>query len=95
METTFPKFLRNFVYLWNIKLKGKKLKEPIIHKQGKETVERYIGFGVYEKVKAPICAGAKGLWSGKSYYTHRLWKYVTCKKCLNFKGEGNEKIYNM
>lgn len=53
-----------------------------IHKQGKETVEKYICFGQYEIMKAPLCDGAKGVWNGKSYLTHRLWKYVTCKKCL-------------
>ena len=53
-----------------------------IHKQGRETAEKYAGFGQYEKIKAPVCDGAKGLWKGKSYYATRLWKNVTCKKCL-------------
>ena len=53
-----------------------------IHKQGLETAERYIGFGRYEKVKAPVCDGAKGLWRGKSYLVARYWRDVTCKKCL-------------
>lgn len=54
----------------------------IIHKQGKESAEAYIGLGQYARVKAPVCAGAKGLYSGKSYLVHRNWKYVTCKLCL-------------
>jgi len=54
----------------------------VIHKQGKQTAEKYIGFGQYEQVKAPLCVGAKALWKGQSFYTHRLWKYVTCKHCL-------------
>lgn len=54
----------------------------IIHKQGKEAVSKYLGLGYYENVKAPLCAGAKGLWAGKAYHCHRMWKYVTCKKCL-------------
>lgn len=57
-------------------------KIPVIHKQGKETVDRYMAFGQYETVKAPLCAGAKGLYAKKTYYTHRNWKYVTCKHCL-------------
>jgi hypothetical protein len=54
----------------------------IVHKQGKETFQRYVAFGIYETGKAPLCVGSKGIYSGKSYYTHRSWKYVTCKKCL-------------
>jgi hypothetical protein len=58
------------------------MKEPVIHKQGRETATLYAGFGQYEEVNAPVCAGAKGLYERKSYYMHRNWKYVTCKKCL-------------
>jgi hypothetical protein len=53
-----------------------------IHKEGTEKAERYIGFGNYEPVKAPVCDGAKGLWAGKSYIVTRLWKNVTCKRCM-------------
>lgn len=54
----------------------------IIHKQGSESVNRYVAFGQYEKVKAPLCDGTKGLWAGKSYCVSRNWSKVTCKKCL-------------
>jgi len=53
-----------------------------VHKTGKEKVEKYWGFGSYNKVSTPLCDGAKGLWSGKTYLLHRNWKAVTCKKCL-------------
>ena len=52
---------------------------------GKETAEKYVGFGQYEKVPAALCDGAKGLWSGKSYLITRRWAAVTCKKCLKLK----------
>jgi len=64
------------------------MKEPIIHKAGSESIEVYCGLVYYEKRKAPLCVGAKAVWKGKNYYTHRLWKYVTCKHCL----EKKEKI---
>jgi len=59
--------------------------EPIIHKQGRETATKYVGFGQYEEIKAPLCVGAKMLYKGFSYYIHRNWKYVTCKHCLKKK----------
>jgi hypothetical protein len=60
-----------------------------IHKRGSETVERYIGFGQYEKIHAPLCEGAKGLWRGRSYLITKHWKHVTCKNCLRLrKSEG-------
>ena len=58
-----------------------------IHKQGKETVTTYGGFGAYDIVKAPLCAGARGLYRGNRYHVHRNWKYVTCKKCLKMRGK--------
>lgn len=54
-----------------------------IHKSGKQNVPVYQAWGVYEKVKAPLCVGAKMVWRGKSYCVTRLWKNVTCKHCLN------------
>ena len=54
-----------------------------IHKIGKQTVEKYIGLGRYEITPTALCAGAKALYDGKSFQVHRLWKYVTCKHCLN------------
>lgn len=62
---------------------------PTVHKQGKEKAVKYVGFGVYEDVLAPLCVGAKALYEGKSYYTHKNWKYVTCKHCLKKKERGN------
>jgi len=57
-------------------------KVKVVHKQGCETVSKYICFGYKEEVRAPLCAGARGLYKGKSYLVHRNWKYVTCKHCL-------------
>ena len=57
----------------------------VVHKAGPQKVSRYIGFGKYEDIPAPFCVGAKPVYRGKSYYTHRLWKYVTCKHCLRKK----------
>jgi len=57
----------------------------VIHKSGPEKVNRYIGFGQYEDVLAPYCVGAKAVYNGKSFYTHRLWEHVTCKHCLRKK----------
>ena len=56
-----------------------------VHKQGKQMVTRYAGFGQYEEIPAPLCVGAKPIYDGKCYYIHRLWKYVTCKHCLKLK----------
>lgn len=61
--------------------------DPIIHKIGKQTASRYVGFGYYEKVPSPLCVGAKALYQGKSYEVHRMWKYVTCKHCLKNKNK--------
>jgi hypothetical protein len=52
-----------------------------IHKIGKEKVTKYVGFGKYEEISSPLCVGAKAVYSGKSYYVHRLWKFVTCLHC--------------
>jgi len=57
----------------------------IIHKQGKRNVNVYIGFGQYDYIRSPLCVGAKLIYEGKTYLTHRLWKYVTCKHCLKMK----------
>ena len=54
----------------------------IIHKQGKQKISIYVGFGQYQSRPTPLCVGAKAVYNGKSYYTHRNWKYVTCKHCL-------------
>jgi hypothetical protein len=54
----------------------------IVHKQGRKTVSAYAGFGQYRTIYTPLCAGPKGVWSGKRYYIHRLWAAVTCKHCL-------------
>ena len=53
-----------------------------VHKTGPGKVEKYFGFGVYDKIPTPLCDGAKGLWAGNSYQVSRMWKNVTCKKCL-------------
>ena len=53
-----------------------------IHKAGPQKINRYIGFGQYEEIPAPLCVGAKAVYDGKSYQVHRLKKYVTCKHCL-------------
>lgn len=59
------------------------MKKPdIVHKQGHETAEKYLGFGQYTRIHAPLCVGAKALYAGKGYYMHRLWSKVTCKHCL-------------
>jgi hypothetical protein len=57
----------------------------IIHKQGKQLVEKYIGFGQHTKVPSPLCVGAKMLYRGNSYYVSRTWINVTCKHCLKRK----------
>ena len=57
-------------------------KTPVIHKQGKQTVTVYAGFGQYEERPSPLCVGAKAVYHGKNFYVHRNWKYVTCKHCL-------------
>jgi hypothetical protein len=56
-----------------------------VHKIGKQKVTRYAGFGQYERIPSPLCIGAKAVYDGKSYYVHRMWKYVTCKHCLKKK----------
>ncbi len=56
---------------------------PVIHKIGKQKVTKYDGFGQYTNIPSPLCVGAKSVYHGKSYHVHRLWKYVTCKHCLN------------
>jgi hypothetical protein len=57
----------------------------VIHKQGKEKIEVYLGLGIYCNRPTPLCVGAKAVWKGKNFYVHRLWKYVTCKHCLKNK----------
>lgn len=52
------------------------------HKIGKQKATRYAGFGHYERIPTPLCVGAKAVYDGKSFFVHRMWKYVTCKKCL-------------
>ena len=59
----------------------------IIHKQGKQKVNRYAGFGRYEDIPAPLCVGAQAVYKGKTFYLHRNWKHVTCKHCLKKKPE--------
>lgn len=54
----------------------------VIHKQGKEKFEYYVGFGHYASGYAPLCAGAKSVYKGNKYLITRLWKNVTCKHCL-------------
>lgn len=53
-----------------------------IHKAGSQKVTRYVGFGHYEEVPAPLCVGAKAVYEGKSFLVHRLKSKVTCKHCL-------------
>ena len=53
-----------------------------IHKAGNQKVSRYVGFGHYEYVPAPLCVGAKSVYAGKSFEVVRLWRHVTCKHCL-------------
>ena len=53
-----------------------------IHKAGRQKVNRYVGFGQYEDVPAPLCVGAKAVYDGKSFLIHRLKTKVTCKHCL-------------
>ena len=59
-----------------------KAKGIVIHKKGRQTAEKYAGFGQYERVPSPLCVGAKMVWAGYSYYVARNWKSVTCKHCL-------------
>jgi len=63
-------------------------KIPIIHKKGPQTAEKYLGFGKYARINAPLCVGAKALYDGKSFYTHREWRFVTCKHCLRKRDKG-------
>ena len=58
------------------------MSERKIHKAGKQLVNRYSGFRVYEQIPAPLCVGAASVYDGKTYLVHRLKKYVTCKHCL-------------
>jgi len=53
-----------------------------IHKADRQKVNRYVGFGQYEDVPAPLCVGAKAVYDGKSFLIHRLKTKVTCKHCL-------------
>jgi len=62
-----------------------------IHKAGKQRVTRYIGFGQYEQIPAPLCVGAKPVYNGKSYYIHRLKSKVTCKHCLRILAQQQNK----
>jgi len=62
-----------------------------LHKQGKQTVTKYIGFGRYEEIPSPICVGAKAVYSGYSFAIVKRWKSVTCKHCLS-KNIQNNKI---
>ena len=57
----------------------------VIHKIGKKTATKYMGWGQYGKIPAPLGVGAKGLYALKTYYLHRLWSKVTCKHCLKKK----------
>ena len=59
--------------------------KTVIHKAGYKKVNKYVGFGQYENIPAPLCVGAKSVYGGKSYFIHRMWKYVTCKHCLRKK----------
>jgi hypothetical protein len=61
-----------------------------IHKAGEQTVCRYVGFGQYEYVPAPLCVGAKVVYEGKTFYITRLKSKVTCKHCLRKMGFPNE-----
>ena len=63
-----------------------------IHKAGKQTVNRYLGFGQYEKIPAPLCVGSKAVYNGRAFLVHRLKSQVTCKHCLKKLdyGVGNE-----
>lgn len=58
------------------------MKDDIIHKKGRETATKYVGFGQYTQIPSPLCVGAKMLYKGYSYYVARNWKDVTCKHCL-------------
>lgn len=53
-----------------------------VHKTGKQKVNRYVGFGQYEDIPAPLCVGAKPVYDGKAYKVVRSWRHVTCKRCL-------------
>ena len=46
-------------------------KTPVIHKQGKQTVTLYVGFGQYVERPSPLCVGAKAVYNGKNFYVHR------------------------
>ena len=52
-----------------------------IHKSAKGI---YADNGIFDRreIPTPLCDGARGLYSGKSYRVHRMWAAVTCKKCL-------------
>lgn len=61
----------------------------VIHKAGPRKVEAYAGFGQYELVGTPLCAGGKAYWTWKKgYVIHRLWSKVTCKNCQKKGGKG-------
>lgn len=60
----------------------------IVHKQGREKVSAYIGWGLYQPAPTPLCVGKKAYYAGKRYWMHRLWKNVTCKDCLKIKEKG-------
>lgn len=59
------------------------MKTIVVHKQGKQMVTKYAGYGIYEQIASPLCVGAKAVYAGNSYLLTRMWKRVTCKHCLN------------
>lgn len=60
----------------------------IIHKQGRKKVIAYIGLGQYQPIPTPLCVGIKAYYHGaRCYWTHRLWKNVTCKNCLKIRNK--------
>lgn len=68
-------------------------KKPIYHKraQFKKAVEVYQGLGSYAYLIPPVCEGGRGIWRGRTFYTVRNWKDVTCKHCLRIKEKQDAK----
>jgi hypothetical protein len=65
-------------------------KNPVIHKVGPKKMEVYAGFGHYNMISTPLCAGPRGVYKGNNYWVHRNWKNVTCKHCLKIKSKSEE-----
>lgn len=60
----------------------------IIHKENhKNKCSVPVGLGQYALVPKPICNNNAGYYVKvfKTYYMHRNWNMVTCKRCLKRK----------